>query len=193
MDESVIIKSTKSKNISLVGIGFFISLAMTLVPTYVVTSIGNLLDNNEKIPFYIIIPFFLSLSGFLGGLFFSFSKAEITVTARRVYGTAMFGKRVDLPIDSITAIGTSAMSGVDIGTSSGYIRFKFISNNYAIHSAVTELLNNRQEKVSAPVEQHIINTPISNADELKKYKELLDSGVITQEEFDAKKKQLLGL
>ena len=30
-------------------------------------------------------------------------------------------------------------------------------------------------------------------DELKKYKELLDGGVITQEEFDAKKKQLLGL
>lgn len=34
---------------------------------------------------------------------------------------------------------------------------------------------------------------ISNADELKKYKDLLDSGVITQEEFDLKKKQLLGL
>lgn len=33
----------------------------------------------------------------------------------------------------------------------------------------------------------------SSADELKKYKELLDSGVITQEEFDAKKKQLMGL
>ena len=33
----------------------------------------------------------------------------------------------------------------------------------------------------------------STIDELKKYKELLDSGVITQEEFDAKKKQLLGL
>jgi len=31
------------------------------------------------------------------------------------------------------------------------------------------------------------------AEELKKYKELLDQGVITQEEFDAKKKQLLGL
>ena len=34
---------------------------------------------------------------------------------------------------------------------------------------------------------------ISSADELKKFKELLDSGIITQEEFDAKKKQLLGL
>lgn len=35
--------------------------------------------------------------------------------------------------------------------------------------------------------------PSSYADELKKYKDLLDSGVITQEEFDQKKKQLLGL
>lgn len=34
---------------------------------------------------------------------------------------------------------------------------------------------------------------VSNADELKKFKELLDMGAITQEEFDAKKKQLLGL
>ena len=33
----------------------------------------------------------------------------------------------------------------------------------------------------------------SGADELIKYKQLLDSGIITQEEFDAKKKQLLGL
>ena len=33
----------------------------------------------------------------------------------------------------------------------------------------------------------------SVADEIKKFKELLDMGVITQEEFDTKKKQLLGL
>jgi len=33
----------------------------------------------------------------------------------------------------------------------------------------------------------------SAADELKKFKELLDMGIISQEEFDAKKKQLLGL
>lgn len=35
--------------------------------------------------------------------------------------------------------------------------------------------------------------PVSSADELKGYKELLDMGAITQAEFDAKKKQLLGL
>lgn len=33
----------------------------------------------------------------------------------------------------------------------------------------------------------------SVADELKKFKDLLDAGILTQEEFDAKKKQLLGL
>lgn len=34
---------------------------------------------------------------------------------------------------------------------------------------------------------------MSNANEIKQYKELLDSGAISQEEFDMKKKELLGL
>ncbi len=45
-----------------------------------------------------------------------------------------------------------------------------------------------QAKAQAP------DAPVaSSADELKKFKELLDMGAISQEEFDAKKKQLLGL
>lgn len=38
-----------------------------------------------------------------------------------------------------------------------------------------------------------VDTLPSQADEIKKIKDLLDSGAITQEEFDAKKKQLLGI
>lgn len=38
-----------------------------------------------------------------------------------------------------------------------------------------------------------IKPAASPADEIKKYKELLDMGIINQDEFDAKKKQLLGL
>ena len=37
------------------------------------------------------------------------------------------------------------------------------------------------------------SAPTSNLDEIKKLKELLDLGAITEEEFDTKKKQLLGL
>lgn len=39
----------------------------------------------------------------------------------------------------------------------------------------------------------IVQNQLSNADEIKKYKELLDMGAITEEEFVAKKKQLLEL
>lgn len=38
-----------------------------------------------------------------------------------------------------------------------------------------------------------VTTSFSSADEIEKFKGLLDKGIITQEEFDAKKKQLLGL
>ena len=67
-----------------------------------------------------------------------------------------------------------------------------IQNSEEIHKSVSELLISRQGKQAETtvIKQEI---PQSNADELKKYKELLDSGVISQEEFDAKKKQLLGL
>ena len=39
----------------------------------------------------------------------------------------------------------------------------------------------------------VVIQQVSAADELKKYKELLDTGAITQEEYEAKKKELLGL
>lgn len=54
----------------------------------------------------------------------------------------------------------------------------------------------RQNKILNRINKAATTSPApsaSPADELKKYKELLDSGILTQEEFDAKKKQLLGL
>ena len=114
---------------------------------------------------------------------------EIVVTDKRVYGKTMFGRRVDLPLDSISAVGYSAFHGISVGTSSGNISFALIVNNEEIHEAINKLLIERQTKDKK------VNTDSSssNADELKKYKDLLDSGIITQEEFDAKKKELLGL
>ena len=50
----------------------------------------------------------------------------------------------------------------------------------------------QQEMQAANAQQTAPAAP-SAADELKKFKELLDMGAISQEEYDAKKKQLLGL
>lgn len=48
------------------------------------------------------------------------------------------------------------------------------------------------QKPNKPVEENIV-AGISSADEIRKYKVLLDEGIITEEEFISKKKQLLGL
>ena len=119
-------------------------------------------------------------------------KIEITVSDKRVYGKAAFGKRVDLPLDSISAVATSALNGISVASSSGKISFLMIKNSAEVHKCVSDLLVERQGKQTETtiIKQEL---PQSNADELKKYKELLDQGVLTQEEFDAKKKQLLGL
>lgn len=118
---------------------------------------------------------------------------ELTVTDKRVYGKTIFGKRVDLPMDSISAVASVQLfKGISIATSSGKINFLLIKNAKQIHDTLNKLLLDRQNKkteiLSAPA---TVNT--DNADQIKKYKDLLDSGIITQEEFDKKKKELLGL
>lgn len=52
---------------------------------------------------------------------------------------------------------------------------------------IRESISKAKSAASATVVQ------TSPAEELKKFKDLLDMGVISQEEFDAKKKQILGL
>ena len=71
-----------------------------------------------------------------------------------------------------------------------------IANNYvkALYLDVKRVFDEYKEKESeATVAGTTVVQEASAADEIKKFKELLDNGVITQEEFDAKKKQLLGL
>jgi hypothetical protein len=52
------------------------------------------------------------------------------------------------------------------------------------------LIESYQNQLYAP---QIQSSSTSGADELKKYKELLDDGIISEEEFNAKKKQILGI
>lgn len=144
--------------------------------------------------------FLFSMSPFVGlslisSLVFLWLRSyELVVTDKRIYGKVAWGKRVDLPVDSISATATiKTLKGVSVSTSSGKIKFLAMKNAGKIYNTINELLINRQqEKISAtPI---VTNTPVSDeADQLKKFKDLLDNGVITQEEFDAKKKQLLGL
>ncbi len=181
-----------TKNIFLISIaGSIISLIIGLIfmgLAITIFSPSYYYDTEQEFCLILSIIFYV-LAGvlFVCGIIFCiyWAKVELAITNKRIYGIT-FGKRVDLPIDSISAVGTSILWGINIGTSSGRIHFKFIKNKDEIHSILNKLLIERQqEKVTAKIQL------ISNADELKKYKELFDQGVVTQEEFDEKKKQLL--
>lgn len=105
----------------------------------------------------------------------------------------------------------------NLGITSGYIQFEYAGshsgNNYtsensfvfsasigtAKHKKMKEEMPKIYEYLQSKVDEakknnnnSIIST-VSPAEELKKFKDLLDSGVISQEEFEAKKKQILGL
>ena len=54
--------------------------------------------------------------------------------------------------------------------------------------SIKKLFSKNSKKVSAPMSE-----TVDVKEELKKYKEMLDEGLITQEDYDAKKKELLGL
>lgn len=90
----------------------------------------------------------------------------------------------------------------------GYIQFETSNiasrdnfgseNSWTFSEDMAEIAQKVLEYVRKKVAEYknnkgVITATLSPADELLKFKSLLDAGVITQEEFDAKKKQLLGL
>ena len=129
----------------------------------------------------------LSIYSFI--LWLSIKDNCITVTNKRVYGVTKWNERVDLPLNQISAVATGSLKGIAVGSSSGKIVFKAIENYIDVHKEITSLLATKQDTPTVQT----VKTENNNIEDLKKLKDLLDSGVITQEEFDAKKKQLLGL
>ena len=130
-------------------------------------------------------------------------KCALTVTDKRIYGKVGFGRRVDLPLRQVSAIGMGAFSNISVATSSGSLHFWLVKNKDEIYEVISGLLNEMQapatvsaapsDDPAAVAPQPAIDTESNNMEKLKKYKDLLDSGIITQEEFEAKKKQLLDL
>ena len=187
MEEKLIIQSKRGHVKTILIITCIITLICWTIA--IITNVSDWRNgpSNLSIAFYLlgiigIIPVIILIAIF---------KEEINVTDKRVYGKAKFGRRVDLPFDSISSVGTGMFKGISVSTSSGRIKFMAISNNKEIHEVISKLLIERQGKekpvATTTIKQEI---PQSNADELMKYKNLFDNGIITQEEFEAKKKQL---
>jgi Ca2+/H+ antiporter len=120
-------------------------------------------------------------------------KCEITVTNEAISGKLPHGKEVYIPLNQITAINRSSFNGVSITSIGNVSNFHCIENREEVMKAISYLLANPQQNAQ-PTQNG--SAPVANgseAEQLKRLKDLLDAGVLTQEEFDAKKKQVLGL
>jgi len=124
------------------------------------------------------------------------STAVAFTNKRLIYGRK--GIIMGSPVKIVNLESINDIYKNTFGLLSGKIYIDTLKENIGISLALDEL-----DKIFIDILQVLENyratknnnatLAVSAADELKKFKELLDMGVITQEEFDAKKKQLLGL
>lgn len=118
-------------------------------------------------------------------------------------------------LDGEKTIDINNMTGIQIKKANfftnGYIQFIFMGSQESkrgVMAAATDentvMFTKREQKMAEEIKEYIesilvnksksqVAASVSGADEILKYKELLDQGVITDEEFQAKKKQLLGI
>lgn len=128
--------------------------------------------------------------------FYSGSTVLIVVTDKRIiffdkgliYGT----NKTEIPLDKINSISYKkgmVLSKLKMYNGAAPVNIDKIENNTI--EKLTSILNKSIEDYNNKPQQVV--SAHSVADELKKFKELLDSEIISQEEFDDQKKKLLGL
>jgi hypothetical protein len=85
---------------------------------------------------------------FVIGIFLLYSLKDgcIVITNKRVYGNALFGRRVDIPIDLISGV-SSRPYNVTVSGASGQVNFWGVTNCNELHNAIGGLLLNRQNEV----------------------------------------------
>ena len=147
--------------------------------------------NETLIPF-IIWGALALLLGILNLCYYIDTKKEMIIDTDRI--VCKKGKKTakEFMIKDIKSVELASMKGLMIRGNGFKYKINLLSNAEELKTTIMDSLATipAENVGTTEIKQEILP---SNADELKKYKELLDAGIITQEEFDAKKKQLLGL
>ena len=137
--------------------------------------------------------FLITIVLFVVGIYFlvmsvMVKKTNLTVTDKKVYGRCPNSPQVNIPIKNISAVATfDRNKTVSVTAANGVLSFPGIKNYKEMKDVILKLIDEKEAQANS-----VQSTP-SSMDELQKLKGLLDAGVITQEEFEAKKKQLLNI
>lgn len=207
MEEKILIKSEINKRLKnvlqkgpLILLGIAALIRLMLTKTVYVSSYSDfkrtawncVFDFDEYTKYFIwfVIGALCLLTAIILAIIYAVHrKCELQITENNVKGKTLFGKEVVLPLYMVSAYSTRKfLSVVAIATSSGITKFSLIGNYKEICAVLAQKINQRQENTVQTT-----TTQNNSMDDIVKLKSLLDAGIITQEEFDTKKKQLLGL
>ena len=141
----------------------------------------------EGLFFVIIILILFVVFGITNLLYSRDKKTELSILDNAIIGKKSNGKTVQFLLKDIKSVETTKKHGLKIMGSGIRYDIHLIQNAEEMKNIMMDMLAEVQH------EQPVMAVVGSSANDIKEYKELLDAGIITQEEFDAKNKQLLGL
>ena len=171
MEEKILIKGTKTFPAFVIVTDIFF-----IVSCFVLSSMPY-----DKVLFVLSLALYAVTLYFLAVTILGLT-TKVTVTNKKVLGVSSKFTKADVLIEHIEAVNLVNSYCFTLKTTAGLMyAFEGYKNAPEIVKVIRELLSPETEETENDISA------------LKQYKDLLDSGVITQEEFDAKKKQLLGL
>ena len=121
-------------------------------------------------------------------------RQSITVTTQRVRCTSGFKDEMNMPIDAISsvAVNTGLFQSITLTCAGNSYSITYLENFQELYDVINKLINEKRVqpvKVNVkPVVQKDCSITEDATEQIRKYKQLLDEGIITQGEFDAKKK-----
>lgn len=106
-----------------------------------------------------------------------------------VFNEAFGANKVVIPLSKISGCTVSGLAAMKLTITEGTTKYEYdaVSNS----KIIVEAIKNKAGKSEGQSKTEA-SAPADPAEELRKYKKLLDDGIITQEDFDQKKKMLLG-
>lgn len=162
---------------------FIIILCLPVIYNLIIKLIANIINKNYSL--------LLNDNEIKGTYKNKFSRSQLVLPINQINSISKKKGLLDRLLGGETII---------IATASEKIKFPTVKNAVEFVDKASNMLSTKSNNTSIEPLDTIEKTTAAvtdntfhSADEISKFKKLLDDGVITQEEFDAKKTQLLGL
>lgn len=150
------------------------------------TSFGDFYGSKNT-AFFVIYGILLLIVGTLNIYYLIDKKTEIIVKGKLLICKKNNRKSIQVLLENIKSIENTRLKGLSLIGDGFKYKIILVENNEELRKKIMNLLS-KTSKI-----EHKKEDNYDSMNELKKYKQLLDEGIITNEEFEKKKSELLNL